>query len=134
MNETRVRYIAVILISVQAIFLFALYSLIFVGMRLSYMSIEGNRVDADIIIAVYIFLGIGVLVILSAFYKTAFYVLTGIKIAAGVLLSAYLGFFYALRYGDIHNFIISGVILLIFLSPEIFYYTYRVKILCKSQE
>jgi len=116
MSEETARYIALISAAAKSIFAFALYSFIFIGMRMPYMSVEGNRVPADIIIALYIFLCIGALIIWGAFNKIAFYILTAIETLVLFLIFT------------------SWPLSIIFFAPEIFYYIMRIRALCKPKE
>jgi len=109
MREVQERYAALLSIAVKSIFAFGVYSLIFIGMRISYISLEGTRIPADIIIVICIFLCIGALIIWSAFSKIAFYILSAAE--ALILLI----------------FFLAWPIMIIFFGPEIYYYVSRMR-------
>jgi len=125
--EIKDRYTALIFIAAKTILAMLFYGLILINMHLSWLSIEGNKIDSDIIIFLSVFFGIGIFVIISAFFKPAFYILS---ISDAALLILIVDFF-GLRWNYIlYNMTITLVVLFIlgiFTAPEIAYYNARLR-------
>jgi hypothetical protein len=116
LNEYRARNISLIFIAIEAIFAFLLIGLIFIGMELSELSIQGAKPSLGLIVFLLIFLGLGILIVLSAFNKLFFYLLTVIEICLTFYLLIISAFFIILIY-----------LSLIILAPYVFYYIAKIR-------
>ena len=115
MNEIKARYISLTVIALEAILLFFPLSFIFLGMALSELTIQGKKPPFTVIIFLAIYLAIGVLIVLSAFYKIPFYILIVIET---LLL--------ALWCISVNFYPIFIIPCLVFLVPIIFYCIVRI--------
>jgi len=85
MSEHRARNLTLIIFSLEAIAALLLM-LRAVEDDIKRLSIEGFNLDMKIIITLIVFMGIGILIILSAFFKPCFYFLIGLNIALCIYL------------------------------------------------
>ena len=120
MNESRARYISLTVIALGAIVLFiplwmALDSNMTGGSNMRMLAIEGYKPPIEWIVFLSIFLCIGTFIILSAFFKLSFHILSVMEVAlmAFLVVSA--------------SFNPMAILLcLIALAPQIFYYAVRI--------
>lgn len=111
MSECKARYISLTVIAEEAILLFLLYCLVVLNTNLSQLSIQGAVLPFDVVISLLVFLCIGILIVLGAFYKIFFYILTLLEIALIILLFSGSAFH-----------ILLLVFSMVVLAPLVFYY------------
>lgn len=116
MEESKARYLSLIIIGIEALLVFLPLGLIFLGMTLPSLSIQGNELPSEVVIFLLAFFGIGSLLVLSAFFKIFFYILT---ISEVILL-----IFYTV---DSRFNLMVILLYLMILAPHIFYYTVTIK-------
>ena len=88
MNEPRIRYTALILNAIKFIYLLILI-LDFYKQELEYIGIQGSSIPKSFIIILIAFLAMGIMIILSIFFKRIFYVCTVIETL--ILLYIFIG-------------------------------------------
>ena len=116
MNENKARYISLIVIALEAVLAFFLYGMVFWEMHLPELAIQGNKPPVGMIAFLLIFLVIGILIILSVFFKIPFYIFTVFEIMTMAF------------YTVIYTFNVGAILpCLIVLAPHIFYYIVRIK-------
>ena len=112
MTENRARYIALIVISLEAIIAFVLFGSDILGRTLPLLYVEGSKLSLEVIIFLLVFLGIGLIIIFSTFFKTAFYVFTAVEL----MLATYYTLSSAFQP-------LALLLWLALLAPQLFYYT-----------
>ncbi|MCL2513708.1 MAG: hypothetical protein FWF08_07390 [Oscillospiraceae bacterium] len=131
MNESKARHISLSIISVQMILLALFIRYIWEGVSSLYYKTLSPSVwlFAD----VFIFLAIGVFLLLSVYYKPMFYVLTAATVSIGLFYL--IKYWYhiivsAIKFGSDYDIIIGMVLLIIVLlcfAPHMFYYVARLR-------
>jgi len=114
MNEQRARNLTIILIALQAIFIFNQFRTT-ISYAIKELSIQGAKPEPDLIVLLDAFLSIGIIIILSAYFKPMFYLMT-------VLATGF--YIHWLCMPRLH--IIPVIIFLILMSPIIYYYAARI--------
>ena len=85
MTEYRARNISLIIIALEVILLFLMIRTFF-GYQINEVKIEGINPRPELIFFLLVFAGLGILIILSAFFKPCFYFLIGLNIALCIYL------------------------------------------------
>lgn len=115
MSECKARYISLTVIAVEAILAHLLYSLLILNMNLSELSIQGAKLDFNMVISLFIFICIGIFIVLGVFYKIFYYILTMIEVA----LTAFI------ILGSAFHIVLIFFAFVV-LAPLIFYYAIRI--------
>ncbi|HHV51083.1 MAG TPA: hypothetical protein GXX54_05175 [Clostridiales bacterium] len=120
MTEYRARNISLIIIALEVILLFLMIRTFF-GYQINEVKIEGINPRPELIFFLLVFAGLGILIILSAFFKPLFYFLLVLQIAFSVYL------LYSSRY-------LSGVLIfgLLAMMPPVLYLTAKTIIRFKT--
>ena len=123
MTEKRARHASLIVIALEVGLLFVAYWLYWISWAMYTLTIQGNKPSVEMILLLLFFFIVGVLVILSAFFKIPFYVLS---IGTIILMGLYV--VYA-------SFYIEAIfICLIALVPQISYYSVRLWLFSKNRK
>uniref|UniRef100_S0DGA6 Uncharacterized protein n=1 Tax=termite gut metagenome TaxID=433724 RepID=S0DGA6_9ZZZZ len=117
MTESQARHIALMVIAVEAILVFALYGMLMLAFGLPSMAVEGGTVPIEVVVFILIVAGVGGLIVLGAFFRIPFHVLTTV----GIALTGYLMVLSAFQP-------ITIAIFLAMLIPQLFYYAMRIKL------
>ena len=128
MSEIKARYISLIIIAIESITYMVLCG---ADVILSSVEIDYFRYHAyfdlfSYIVTLSVFLSIGILIILSAFYKIPFYIIIGIE-----TILSFLSFCLLVDTG-FHP--LAMFICVLILAPQIYYYIVRIIILCQSKK
>jgi len=122
-TEKRARHASLIVIALEVGLLFVAYWLYWISWAMYTLTIQGNKPSVEMILLLLFFFIVGVLVILSAFFKIPFYVLS---IGTIILMGLYV--VYA-------SFYIEAIfICLIALVPQISYYSVRLWLFSKNRK